>query len=116
MAGSPVSPSLLQSAVLLLRIKLPIGNGLVFFTFNFPPDTIGQNGGHDIVLSHITGMTGTCHLAWPLVEMGSQPRNCLGWPGTMILPISTSRVAKIIDVSHCTRPKLFKQNTPSQFS
>jgi hypothetical protein len=45
-------------------------------------------------------MTGICHNTQVLLEMGSYKLFCLGWPGTIILPISVSQIARIINMSH----------------
>jgi hypothetical protein len=52
-------------------------------------------------LPTIAGMTGTQHHTQLFsLEMGSHKLFCPGWLRTMILPISTSQVARIIVVSH----------------
>jgi hypothetical protein len=53
-------------------------------------------------LPTIAGMTGT-HINTPClfpIEMRSHRFFCLVWPGTAVLQISASQVAKIIGVSH----------------
>jgi hypothetical protein len=40
------------------------------------------------------------------IEMGVSLTFCLGWPQTVILPISASYIARIIDLSYCTWPFL----------
>jgi hypothetical protein len=41
------------------------------------------------------------HFALVILEMGVPWTICPGWPWTVILPISTSQVARITGVSHC---------------
>jgi hypothetical protein len=46
-------------------------------------------------------MTGIYHSTQlSSVEMESHNLFCLGWPGTSILPISASQVARIVGLSH----------------
>jgi hypothetical protein len=44
------------------------------------------------------------------VEMGISITFLASWLQTVILPISTSRVAEIIDLSHCAQPVYFYNN------
>jgi hypothetical protein len=54
------------------------------------------------MLPTVAGMTGLYHHAqFFSVEMESRELVCLGWPGTMILPISASQVTGLIGVCHC---------------
>jgi hypothetical protein len=59
-----------------------------------------------ISASCVAGMTGTCHHAQILVEMGVSWIFCTGWPQMAIFPISASYVAKIIGMSHWCLAKL----------
>jgi hypothetical protein len=54
------------------------------------------------VLPHVAGMTSMSHQSLALVEMGRHELFCLAWPQTAILQISTSWVARLTGVSHCT--------------
>jgi hypothetical protein len=49
------------------------------------------------------GPQGTNYCAGLLVEMGILITFCLGWLGTIILPIPTSQVAGITDVTTAPR-------------
>jgi hypothetical protein len=40
-------------------------------------------------------------------EMGSYELFCPGWPGTLILPISASQVARVADVSYWCQLQMF---------
>jgi hypothetical protein len=50
--------------------------------------------------SHIAGITGTQHHTWPIDRDGGLITFYLGWPQTVILPVSSSPVAGITEVSH----------------
>jgi hypothetical protein len=52
------------------------------------------------VLPCIAGMTGTCHHAQLLFEIGSHKIFCPGWPQTTVLLISVSLEARITGMSH----------------
>jgi hypothetical protein len=54
-----------------------------------------------------TWMTDMYHYPQLLIEMGVSRTFCLGWPQTLILPISASLVARITGVSHHTWPCAF---------
>jgi hypothetical protein len=48
-------------------------------------------------------MTGMCHCAQLLVEMGVSLTFCLDWAGTMTLLVSASQIGRIIGMSHWAR-------------
>jgi hypothetical protein len=51
--------------------------------------------------SHIAGVKGPCQfISWDRVSLTF----CSSWPQTSILPISTSKITGIIDMSHCIQP------------
>jgi hypothetical protein len=52
-----------------------------------------------IYASCMARMTGMCHHTPLLLKMGVSLTFCLGWPGTVVLPISTPQMAGIIDTS-----------------
>jgi hypothetical protein len=61
-----------------------------------------------VTLPAFAGMTGTQHLAQPLVKMGSHKLSWPVWPQT---PISASQVARITGVSHlCLAYNCIKQS------
>jgi hypothetical protein len=47
-------------------------------------------------------MTGMHHRAQPLIKIGVGEFSPHGWPGTAILPIPASQIARITGLSHCT--------------
>jgi hypothetical protein len=52
----------------------------------------------------LAGMISTYHHAQVFsIEMGTCDRFCLDCPGTAVLPISASQIARMIGVSHCTQ-------------
>jgi hypothetical protein len=56
--------------------------------------------------SYIAGITHDPHSKpGSLIEMGALLTFCLVWPWNVILFISASRVAGIIDVRHCALPE-----------
>jgi hypothetical protein len=82
----PFSPFGFNLEIVLLFALASLDSGLLF------------------VLPCGAGMTGQCHQAQPLFEMGISWTFYLSWTQTAVLPISASQVARITGVSQCTWP------------